>query len=154
MKKINNNYIFKDQNVSEIIKLLNKSEEKICFVVDRKKRVIGIYNDGDLRRVLTKKNFMLINADKYCNKKFVFIFRDKIKKETVVSLFKKNKDIQHLPVLDRSKRLIGILKKENFLEKEIFNNEILILAGGLGERLKPLTSFLPKPMLNFGGKPL
>ena len=55
MKKINNNYIFKDQNVSEIIKLLNKSEEKICFVVDRKKRVIGIYNDGDLRRVLTKK---------------------------------------------------------------------------------------------------
>ena len=37
MKKINNNYIFKDQNVSEIIKLLNKSEEKICFVVDRKK---------------------------------------------------------------------------------------------------------------------
>ena len=154
MKKINNNYIFKDQNVSEIIKLLNKSEEKICFVVDRKKRVIGIYNDGDLRRVLTKKNFMLINADKYCNKKFVFIFKDKIKKETVVSLFKKNKDIQHLPVLDRSKRLIGIFKKEDFLEKEIFNNEILILAGGLGERLKPLTSFLPKPMLNFGGKPL
>ena len=40
------------------------------------------------------------------------------------------------------------------MEKEIFDNEILILAGGLGERLKPLTSFLPKPMLNFGGKPL
>ena len=86
MKKINNNYIFKDQNVSEIIKLLNKSEEKICFVVDRKKRVIGIYNDGDLRRVLTKKNFMLINADKYCNKKFVFIFRDKIKRNCSVSI--------------------------------------------------------------------
>ena len=57
MRKINKNYIFKDQNVSEIVKLLNKSEEKICFVVDRKKRVIGIYNDGDLRRVLTKKKF-------------------------------------------------------------------------------------------------
>ena len=61
---------------------------------------------------------MLINADKYCNKKFVFIFRDKIKKETVVSLFKKNKDIQHLPVLDRSKRLIGILKKKIFWRKK------------------------------------
>ena len=70
-----------------------------------------------------------------------------------MSLFKKNKDIQHLPVLDRSKRLIGILKKKIFGEK-VFDNEILILAGGLGERLKPLTSFLPKPMLNFGIKPL
>ena len=55
MRKINKNCIFKDQNVSEVVKLLNNSEEKICFVVDRKKKIIGIYNDGDLRRVLTKK---------------------------------------------------------------------------------------------------
>ena len=46
MRKINKNYIFKDQNVSEIVKLLNKSEEKICFVVDRKKKIAFdfIYN--------------------------------------------------------------------------------------------------------------
>ena len=38
MRKINKNCIFKDQNVSEVVKLLNKSEEKICFVVDKKKK--------------------------------------------------------------------------------------------------------------------
>ena len=154
MKTINKNFVYKGQNISEVVNILNKSEEKICFIMDKKKKVIGIYNDGDLRRALTKKNSMLESSEKYCNKKFKYFFHDKVTNELIEFFFKKNKDVNHLPILDRSKRLIGILKKEDYLEKKFLNNEVLILAGGLGERLKPLTIFLPKPMLSFGGKPL
>ena len=154
IRKILNNCINISSDLSQVINVLNKSDEKICIILNQNRKIIGIYNDGDLRRALVKKNSLSNKAHFYCNKKFIHISNSKLDEENIKKLFKKYKYIQHLPVLDSKQKFLGIINKYDFYEKKKYENEILILAGGLGERLRPLTNFLPKPMLTFGGKPL
>ena len=68
-------------------------------------------------------------------------------------IMKKNK-IKNLPIVDKSKRVVDI-KNLNFFEfKKKFSNPVIIMVGGKGRRLYPLTNNFPKPMLPVYGKPI
>jgi NDP-sugar pyrophosphorylase family protein len=66
----------------------------------------------------------------------------------------RQKSIKQLPLLDGGGQLIGVETFDELLEAPHYPNSILIMAGGLGERLGVLTRDVPKPMLNVGGRPL
>ena len=50
--------------------------------------------------------------------------------------------------------MLGIYSREHILSEKEYENEVLILAGGMGKRLHTLTDFFPKPMINVGTRPL
>ncbi len=153
LNSIKSNILKKNSILKDVINILNKVEYKICIIAE-KNIPLGIYTDEDIRRAIIKSNYENITVKKFLNKKFKYCYGDD-NDETIKKTFKKYPWINILLVINRkTKKLLGILSRKNF-EKEIqLKNEVFILAGGLGERLKPLTNFLPKPMLNFSGRPL
>lgn len=66
----------------------------------------------------------------------------------------KNLKIQHIPIVDKSMNLIGLHVENRRVENELRKNRVVIMAGGKGIRLLPLTENTPKPMILVAGKPI
>jgi len=157
MYKLNNYIISKNKSVKDALKLIDKNGEKTCFVTDDKKKLIGSVTDGDIRRKILKKGENLNQKIyKFCNKKTTFFFQNQIKLKKIKSVFLKRR-IEIIPILDESKKIIDIKfrseifnktkkikkKKNKYLSKV----NIVIMAGGKGKRLDPITRILPKPLV-------
>ena len=150
-----NPYIVKnEEKIIDIMKKMNKSKYKFLIVLNKNKIFLGTITDGDLRRNLIRKNF---NQDLKAS--------DIMAKKTVISLssnektnylLMKSKSIFFLPILDKNKKLKKILVKDNLIDNSPFkkkcNQKIILMAGGKGLRLRPLTKNLPKPMLKISKK--
>lgn len=137
--------------LKQAVAQLDVSHHGIVVIVDNEDRAIGILTDPDIRRLLLK-NIDFTNAcGMHANKDFFFWTKDK-PREGAVALMKQ-KRIRHLPVLSPPRELIDVISLDeiDFIQHE---NEIIIMAGGLGTRLRPLTDNCPKPMLPVNGKPI
>ncbi|MGY5850479.1 nucleotidyltransferase family protein [Salegentibacter sp. F14] len=121
----------------------------ILFVEDRNEKVLGSLTDGDIRRSLAKDGDLQKTVGEICNKNFVFEYE----KEGFLDLklFRK-RDIKILPIVDSDMRLVRIIDLDR--TKSILPLECMIMAGGRGKRLSPLTDKVPKPMLLLGNKPI
>ena len=150
---LKSNFVSSSASILDVIKSLNKSKEKICIVLNSKKRVCGLITDGDLRRIILKEKDFKNRITKFFKKKYVFL-RENTNKLDAKKIFLKKKDIHFIPVLRRNGSPLGLYTRKNVLNQNEFENEVFILAGGLGKRLYTLTDFIPKPMLNVGARPL
>ncbi|MCB7480624.1 nucleotidyltransferase family protein [Christiangramia sediminis] len=149
---IKNIVIDSEQSIRKALVKLNAIRDVsrlILFVSDSNGKIIGSLTDGDIRRSLAKDGDLNIKVKDICNKNFVY----QIEKESFLDLksFKK-KDIQILPILDVNGQLIRIIDLERI--KSVLPLECMIMAGGRGKRLSPLTDTVPKPMLLLGSKPI
>lgn len=121
----------------------------ILFVIDKKGTVLGSLTDGDIRRSLTKNEDLQLKVVDICNKNFLFEYETS--KFLNLHSYRK-KDIKILPILNKEKkmvRLVDLVKTTSLLPLEC-----MIMAGGRGKRLSPLTDKIPKPMLPLGNKPI
>ncbi len=150
---LNSNLIKNDQLIKDVINCLNKSKEKICIVLNSKNKVSGIFTNGDIRRLSIKKKNLETKVSRLYKKKFTFL-REKSSKEEAKKIFLRKNDIRYIPVLKKNNTLKGIYVREHILKDKEYENEVLILAGGIGKRLHTLTDFFPKPMINVGTRPL
>lgn len=147
-------FIYENMTLLNAIELIDKNLKGILLVVDNEKHILGTLTDGDIRRcILLDKSVDTLIKEIY-NKNCTYV-EEKIDLEYVKRLFIE-KGIKFIPVIDSEKRVIGYHEVTDFinyskLEKE---NPVLIMAGGLGTRLKPLTDENPKPMLKVGDKPI
>lgn len=163
IKNINKYIISKNKNVKDALKIIDKNGEKTCFVVDEKRKLLGSLTDGDIRRnILKQKKDKGETVYKLCNKKTKYLLQSQIKTNKIKNLFIK-KRIEIIPILnnENDKKIIGvILKSKNFgIKKKIsgknntlFKTNVVIMAGGKGKRLDPITRVLPKPLVPLKGK--
>ena len=128
---------------------VEKISRLILFVQNQDKQVIGSITDGDIRRALVKNKDLNQPVIEICNKNF--LYSDKVGEFLDLSYYRK-KNIKIVPILDENKRLVNVLDLEN--TKAQLPLECMIMAGGRGKRLSPLTDTIPKPMLPLGGKPI
>ena len=143
------NTIHIDSNFDQCLKKLEALNDKIVIVFDKKKKLIGTITDGDIRRYILKKKVNR-KISEVMNKKPKYIsIKDKI---TFSNLKKKFPKINFLPVVNHNRKFIKYLNLSD--QAELKNTAVLIMAGGKGERLKPITKSLPKPMLIINEKPL
>lgn len=139
-------------SIKEVLNVLDHTESHIVLVIDDKDSLIGTITDGDVRRgILSGKELSAAASEVMC-KEFTYVGSE-MQGSSVLSLMKQN-SIKQIPVLDKNKKVIGLHLIDDFLEKEIFKNPVVIMAGGLGSRLKPLTDACPKPMLKVGDHPI
>lgn len=150
---MNNNILI--SNSVTIIEALNRLNlikdvsRLILFVENERKQVIGTLTDGDIRRALTKNKDVYQIIDSVCNKVFTYI-KDGYSFVNLKDYRKKN--IKILPVLDNNKKLVRYLDLDKI--KSVLPLECMIMAGGRGKRLSPLTDTVPKPMLPLANKPI
>ncbi len=139
-------------SLSEIYRSLNESEEKILFVVDINKKLIGTITDGDLRRFVEKygqkkdaiaRNIMNKNPKK--------IFENEIESINNTKLIKYH--VNYLPIIDKNGKILKVVFLPLSVQKKFQKyTKILIMAGGKGTRLYPLTKIIPKPLVPYKDK--
>lgn len=135
------------------IKKLNNTKKKVLFVIDKKKRIIGSLSDGDLRFGLQKNLSLTENITKFCNKKIKFFYTKQKKNIRLQKINKK--DIKYYPIVDKNKKIVEILSLSQDEETNIIHDTpFVIIAGGVGKRLHPLTENIPKPLIKINGKPI
>jgi dTDP-glucose pyrophosphorylase len=150
--EIENILIHKDKSILDALHKLNKIRDVsrlILFVTDNNGTVLGSLTDGDIRRSLLNEQDVSKKVGDVCFRNFVFEFD---KKGFLDLRAYRKRDIKILPILDEEKRMLRIIDLEK--TKSVLPLECMIMAGGRGKRLSPLTDTIPKPMLSLGDKPI
>ena len=146
------NLIYQNLKIKDAIKILNQNKYKIVIVVDKKKKFIGTITNGDIRRGLIKGFYKNDKLFEVVNKKSIVLNLNH-KKRDVINLFTKYK-IDYVPIIKKNKEIIGMYANQNPKKNLIKDTLFLVMAGGKGKRLLPLTKNNPKPMLKILGKPI
>ena len=136
--------------LKEALKKLNEVPQNLSlFVLNADQQLIGTLTDGDIRRGLLNGLPVESIVDKFMFKDFHAIHGIPDPRE-IQKLRKLG--IKLIPVLDDNLRIVQILDLK--IIKSYLPIDAVIMAGGRGERLRPLTDTVPKPMLPLGGKPI
>jgi|SRR5665647_2135017 len=150
MRNFTNNIIQQSATIIEAMKKLNDVPGSLTlFAVNEQQMLVGTLTDGDIRRGFINGLALTDTVTHFMSTQF-----HKINNSFTVQDFKnaRNKGIRLLPVLDDDCRITKVYDLKR--RKSILPLECMIMAGGRGERLRPLTDSKPKPMLPLGGKPI
>ena len=147
------NLLDRNSKIKDAIKILNKCKTKIVLVTENKFKLLGTITNGDIRRNLirgyTKEDSII-----YIINKSPLSTKSKVSQKKIMNLIIKNK-INSIPIINQnSKKISGLYVLQNNKNNIKKNTIILIMAGGKGKRLLPLTKKIPKPMLKISGKPM
>lgn len=144
---LSNYQISQESTFYQLIKKINKNGKGFAVVIDYKKKVKGIFTDGNIRRLLLKKIDLNEKISKYCKKEFNYISYNNI--------IKKNKFYKYsnqIPILDKNKILKGLIIRQS--SRNFQENTVFILAGGKGLRMGKVSKKTPKPMLRINDEPI
>jgi len=142
----------RDSTIEEAFKVINNGAVQIAIVVDASDRLIGTVTDGDLRRAILSGKKLTDQIQGVFNITPVVANINNTKEE-VVNICS-SKQIHQIPIVDSGGKVIGIELIDDLIKATPHNNKVILMVGGLGTRLRPLTEHTPKPMLPVGGKPI
>ncbi|WP_033916743.1 nucleotidyltransferase family protein [Campylobacter sputorum] len=141
-----------DCTIKQALKVINKGASKIAIIVDEKKRLIGTLTDGDIRRALLNGADLDSQIEPIFYKNPTFA-RVGDSQEQILKLAL-SKHLYQIPIIDENGTLLGLKKIEELVKPKNKINQVILMVGGLGNRLRPLTESIPKPMLKVGSKPI
>ena len=136
----------------ETIARIDQSRLQIGLVTDDDGRLIGIVTDGDLRRAMLKGIGLEVATSTVMNTK-PRVLPAGAPKEDIVAFMRRHV-VHQVPLVNEDGLLVGLEVLDALLGAFNRPNWIVLMAGGLGSRLSPLTDDCPKPMLAVGGKPI
>ena len=142
--------IHESANVLEALEKLNTNPSYTLFVVDSKGKAIGSLTDGDIRRGFIQGLTLDSPVTSFCHQPFRFLCKDKQSPQYIQKLKKQN--IHLLPFLSEEGNITHVVDLQHI--QNLLPLDAVFMAGGRGERLRPLTDSVPKPLLPLGGKPI
>lgn len=151
MYKIDEIKINQNASIKEALKVIDKGAIKVAVVLSDDGLLLGMLNDGDIRRALLKGMSLDDSIAGIINKHPV-VANINDTKERILELANEKK-LHQIPIISNGK-LIGIQDIREFLAPKNKPNKVILMVGGLGTRLRPLTNDVPKPMLDVGNKPI
>lgn len=157
LKQFDNILIDKTATAKDAMKQLDKTAEKILFVVEKVNRLIGSLTDGDIRRWILKDGEISASVQDVCFKGTYYV-DSKYDLETVKQEILRRR-IFYVPVVNENKEIIEFLVWDKLFDGKVIRKlkdnldvEVVIMAGGKGTRLDPFTKILPKPLIPIGDK--
>lgn len=144
------NLVWETASLREAAQTLNRVLHKIVLVVSSDSTLVGTLTDGDLRRGLLAGANLEDEVQKWMNRSFISVVDSASNLDLVSQM--KAKDIHEIPIIDATGKVQGLVTDHQ--SEEAFNGTFVIMAGGRGIRLMPLTESTPKPMLRVGGRPI
>ena len=139
-------------HIFQAISVLNDVGIKIVLVCNEFDILIGTVSDGDIRRGLLRGLNLNSSIMDVVNKS-PLVVPTTIDSNSVLKLMGSN-GVQQIPILGENQKVVGIHLWDHLSHSQILPNTMVIMAGGLGQRLKPYTENCPKPMIKVAGKPM
>ncbi len=139
-------------NLQQAVCSLEETAAKIVLVVSSDDRFIGTITDGDIRRGLLRGLDLSSPIDSIIHREAIVV-PPNMSRQMVLQLMQANA-INAVPVVDQSRKVVGVHLLGDLLRPVHRPNIMVIMAGGKGTRLRPHTENCPKPMLPVDGKPM
>lgn len=152
MQDFKNISLLINATLKEAIKAIDVGHVQIAFVVDANKRLMGTITDGDIRRALLRGESLNTPVEKIMFRCFRALPATATEEEALALM--RRETLHQIPALDEQGRVVRLFLLEELIKPTKRPNQVVIMAGGEGKRLRPLTQDCPKPMLRVGGKPL
>lgn len=147
----NSHLIYKNKTLLDALKQINSlhPEPLVLFVVDDDNRMVGTLTDGDSRRALIAGASVKDKAEKIMHRDFNYMKVDDVRDVKEIR-HQKEMLMKLVPILDDEMHIVDIINLEKY--KTRLPIDAVMMAGGKGERLRPLTDKTPKPLLPVGDK--
>ena len=152
MKNYKNILLKPISTIKEALHIINNGAMQIALVVDENEKLLGTLTDGDIRRGLLDNlsledsiESIIFTTPTVCH------IEDSKEKILEIAVAKK---IYQIPIIDNDGKIVGIEEVDELLKQQTKTNKVVLMVGGLGTRLRPLTEHTPKPMLKVGSKPI
>lgn len=144
--------IHPDMALGTAIATVDQGGRQIALVSDSAGRLIGTLADGDIRRAILSGTSLETRCELVMNPHPTTALRS-AGKETFLKLMRRG-SFHQLPLVDQEGVLAGLVTIDELIGSESRPNWVVLMAGGLGSRLYPLTENCPKPLLKVGGAPI
>lgn len=141
-----------DTTIRETIQIIDSSAMQIALVVGSDNRLLGTVTDGDIRRGILHGMLLDEKVGKIMNPNPSVCSEDDAREVILARMDARH--LRHMPVVDKDGRIVGLETHDELLTTKERDNLVILMAGGLGVRLRPLTENCPKPMLKIGGRPI
>jgi len=141
-----------DTTILEAMKIIDEGALQIALVISNNNNLLGTITDGDIRRGIIKGIKLSDNVEKIMNPHPIICEKDKSREEIVALM--KIELIHQIPIVDERGCVVGLEVLDEVTHLEEQENLVILMAGGFGSRLRPLTDDCPKPLLRVGSKPL
>ncbi len=154
--KVDSWLVLSSKSIKDAMSLLNAAGTQVLFVVDGSGKLVGSLSDGDIRRALLKNNGLDTRIVDVMNPRPAVIGQREPKGPARVRL--RRAGVRFAPVLDPAGLIVDVFaaypETAEALDKATQETSVVLMAGGEGLRLRPLTETCPKPMLPVGGRPI
>ncbi len=141
-----------DASLREVIEIIDRGAAQIALVTDADNKLLGVITDGDIRRAMLNGESLMSCAESVMCRSFRSL--SSIATEEEALAFMRQETLHQIPVVDEQGSVVRLFLLEELIKPKKRPNSVVIMAGGEGKRLRPLTQDCPKPMLRVGGKPL
>lgn len=144
--------VMPEASIREAIQILDRNAKQIVLVVDENNRLVGTVTDGDIRRGILRGLSLDEPTRRVMNPEPTVAMIDEGRESILAAM--QRKGLHHMPLVDGNHCVMGLETLDELIQTPIRENRVVLMAGGLGSRLSPLTDECPKPMLKVGNKPL
>lgn len=154
-KVIGELFVKPDRSITEAISVLNQSGIALALIVDNNNRLLGTLTDGDVRRAVLRGNSLTDRVETIMNRHPVTASVGTSRRRLLDLMHTRRK--RQIPILDDERCVVDIAWQNHLLELDLATHStapVVIMCGGMGTRLRPLTNDVPKPLLPIGGKPV
>jgi len=156
-EELNSFFVELDTTVQDVLFRIDRNRQGIALVADSKRRLIDTLTDGDLRRAILARISLSAPASELLKRKnrkgSPLTARAGTSNSELLRLMNEH-GVRHIPLLDATRRVVDVALLTELAKVQESNLRGVVMAGGLGTRLRPLTEALPKPMLPIGGRPI
>ncbi len=151
MRKANKICLPPESTIKDALAVIDKGVMQIALVVKNDK-LVGTITDGDIRRGFLAGKSLEDPIDDLINTSPVKGLINKSREDIMQLALARG--VKQIPIVDEVNTLFGIEFIDDYLKVSEKPNLVVLMAGGLGSRLRPLTENIPKPMLTVGSKPI
>lgn len=131
---------------------MDRSGTEISLIIDEQGRLVGTLTDGDARRALLGGADLDSPLMPHVQRNYIAVGPEAGRTEVIELM--QARDIRQIPVVDRDGRVVGLHLLHALIGQTERPNWAVIMAGGQGVRLRPITENIPKPMIRVAGRPI
>jgi len=159
MKDINKTFVLNENSIEDAIRVIQQCGTGIALVVDENNRLQATITDGDIRRAILNKIPLNTPISKFLELRIApwpqpITAPENAPREQLINIMEKE-TLRQLPVIDKDGRVVELILLEELIEgKHKLPLTAVVMAGGRGQRLHPLTEDTPKTMLPLQSRPI